>query len=414
MSLEWPLSFLSMQTEPGPYEAEARAPALRALVVDPSLFTLPYDQALVEGLIAGGVEARLLGRPARDGERLPTVPFRAAFYRFFDMAPKRMGVFGAALKAFEHCVDGIRLALSKRSEGTVFHLQWLPFPLVDRLLIAALKWRAPVVVTVHDTMPFNGTPTSKVQSYGFLGALKQADRIIVHTQTGKARLMEAGLAQNRISVIPHGPLGMTVPARPHRKNERWTIVAFGKMRPYKGIDVLVEALGQIDPETRAQMNVIVAGEPMMDIAPLKAQIARLGLGDCVELREGFLDDDALSDLLAEADTFVFPYKEIEASGVLYLVEGLERWIIASRLGAFADAIEDGTSGRLVPPEDPTALAEALAECVRDRSAPKARVCVMSWDQIAGRTIDLYQAALADRVGAHSKAQRAVPQIQDSK
>ena len=48
------------------------------------------------------------------------------------------------------------------------------------------------------------------------------------------------------------------------------------------------------------------------------------------------------------------------------MQGLGRWLIASRLGAFAEAIEDGVSGRLVAPEDPQALAAALREVACDR------------------------------------------------
>ena len=70
-----------------------------------------------------------------------------------------------------------------------------------------------------------------------------------------------------------------------------------------------------------------------------------------------------------ADAFVFPYREIEASGVFYLVQGLARWVIASRLGAFAEAIEDGVSGRLVAPGDPRSWRGRLAECVERRPQP---------------------------------------------
>ena len=405
-----------MSSDPGTYGA-ALGPAGEEItvdLVDPSLFTIPYDVALVRGLMGAGVETRLIGRPLREAEAPFDVPSRAHFYRLFDGAPRKLGAFGAALKAFEHCVDGLRLIMAKRSKGAVVHFQWLPFPLIDKFLIMALKRRSPVVVTVHDTMPFNGTPTSKVQSYGFLGALAQADRVIVHTQTGKARLVEAGLKAAKIEVIPHGPLGAEIAQRPKRATDRWSVVAFGKMRPYKGIDVLLEALATLSPSDRALLRVIVAGEAMMDLTALKAQIQESGLQDCVELREGFLDDDGLADLFAEADAFVFPYKEIEASGVLYLVEGLGRWIIASRLGAFVEAIEDGVSGSLVPPQDPVALGQALAEAARTGRVPDKRPNVIHWDQIAARTVEVYRAALTAARPSTRTEHRPVVQFQDTK
>ena len=97
-------------------------------------------------------------------------------------------------------------------------------------------------------------------------------------------------------------------------------------------------------------------------------------------------------LLEAADGFVFPYREIEASGVFYLVQGLGRWLIASRLGAFAEAIEDGASGRLVRPGDPDALAAALREAANSRPFPTAAPRVTGWDAIASATVAVYAAA----------------------
>jgi len=407
-----------MPSDRGSYGAPDRARPdranLRVRVVDPSLFTIPYDQALVRGLLAKGISTDLTGRPLRAGEAALDVPHVKAFYRIFDGAPKRLGAFGAALKALEHCYDGLRFALSKHPKNTVIHFQWLAFPLVDGLLISLLKLRARVVVTVHDTMPFNGTPTSRLQSFGVMRALRKADRTIVHTQTGKARLVAAELSGAAIDVIPHGPLGDGLDIVPRRQNDRWTLIAFGKIRPYKGLDVLVEALATLDASVTERLQVIVAGEAMMDLTEIKARISASGLDACITFREGFLNDTELAALFAEADGFVFPYKEIEASGVLYLVGGLGRWIIASKLGAFVDAIEDGVSGDLVPPEDPAALGRAIAQSVTARKEPTSAPHVATWDEIADRTLDVYHAALSTGAGQKAAANPSVPQFQDTK
>ena len=141
---------------------------------------------------------------------------------------------------------------------------------------------------------------------------------------------------------------------------------------------------------------IVAGEPMLDLAPLRRRIADAGLSGTIDLVARRLDDAETAALLDAADAFVFPYREIEASGVFYLVQGLGRWLIASRLGAFAEAIEDGISGRLVAPEDPQALADALREVACDRRRPTAPPRVTGWDAIARATIEVYAAASSDR------------------
>lgn len=367
----------------------------RVLVIDPSLFTQPYDEALVGALAAAGADATLVGRPARPGETPPVVPFRPAFYRHFDAGPRRGGRFGAGLKAAEHVADALRLT---RQSPDVFHHQWLPFPLADRRALRLARRRAAVVLTVHDTEPFNGTPTAALQSRGFLPALAETDRLIVHTAAGRARLAAAGLDPARIHIIPHGPLSPRPlpPEPPGAAGPRFTLVAFGRMRPYKGLDVLIEAFASLDLAARDRLRLVIAGEPLMDLAPLRAAIDAAGLQPVVELRPERLDDPAMAALFARADGFVFPYREIEASGVFYLVQGLRRWIVASRLGAFAEALEDGVSARLVAPGDAASLAAALRECGEARPRPLAGPRVTGWETIAHATLEVYAAALADR------------------
>jgi glycosyltransferase involved in cell wall biosynthesis len=381
--------------EPGPLP-------FPVLMVDPSLFTAPYDEALVEALRAQGQEVMLLGRAPRAGEPPVRVPFRPAFYRRFDGAPRRWGPAGQALKGMEHLIGGLRLARA-RAMPALLHFQWLPFPLADAIVLRLAARSGPVVVTVHDTVPFNGVPTSPLQRLGVAAALRAAGRLIVHTESGRARLTAAGLDGRRIRVIPHGPLAGAGAARRGGGDGRWTVVAFGRMRPYKGLDLLVDAVARLAPPARAELRVIVAGEPMMDLAPLRAATSAAGLAQSVELRPGRLDDAGMAELFQEADAFVFPHREVEASGVFFLVQGLGRWVIASRIGAFAEALEDGASGRLVPPGDAARLAEALAEGVRRRPRPSAMPRTADWQTIASATLATY--AEAGREWAHSRGSR---------
>ena len=74
--------------------------------------------------------------------------------------------------------------------------------MADRFLLALWRRMMPVVVTVHDTEPFNNTPTSPVQRWGFAKTLRQAHQLIVHTEQGRARLVALGLNKTQISIIP--------------------------------------------------------------------------------------------------------------------------------------------------------------------------------------------------------------------
>lgn len=370
------------------------------LVVDPSLFTTPYDEALVAALLELGLPAILAGRPLRSGEAVPSVPFRAAFYRRFDAAPRRLGWPGGVLKAIEHVVDSMMLADVVRRSAMLAHFQWLPLPLADAVFLRLLGRRGPVVVTVHDTTAFNDAPTSSLQTKGVAAALRGAHRLIVHTASGGERLATMGLDGRRIRVVPHGPLGGSC-ARvgAGRRGPRYTLVAFGKIRPYKGLDLLVEALARCPAAVRDALTLIVAGEPKIDLGPLCRQITAAGLAATVDIRAHRHSEAEMDALFEEADAFVFPYRVIEASGVFYRVQGLGRWVVASRLGAFAESIEEGVSGRLVAPGDVTALSRALVECADRRPRPTRPPRVTDWPAIAAATSKIYQEAWAEWAGA---------------
>ena len=122
-----------------------------------------------------------------------------------------------ALKAGEHLGDG--LALGSRRGAHALPVAALP-ACRRRRRSGCCRRRGPVVVTVHDTTPFNGTPTHPLQARGFRAALAGADRLIVHTAR---RAAAARRARDRAGAdrgrSPHGPLG-GAPARARRAAER--------------------------------------------------------------------------------------------------------------------------------------------------------------------------------------------------
>ena len=98
----------------------------------------------------------------------------------------------------------------------------------------------------------------------------------------------------------------------------------------------------------------------------------------------------MADLLGSADAFVFPYRAIEASGVLFLVAGLRKWIIASDLGAFRAVIgNEAAHGVLVPAGDVQALAAALVASIDRKPLGCGAGWAPEWDQIGLETKQIY-------------------------
>jgi len=366
------------------------------LLVDPSLFTAPYDAALTQGLVDAGVEPTWAVRPVRPGDReeLPQRYVEPFFYRWVERAgwlPKSMR---SAAKGGAHAWGLLRLIWrSVQLRPDVIHFQWVVVPPLDSLAIWFLRQIAPVVLTVHDTVPFNGQRMSRWQSLGFDLPIKLSDRVIVHTKAGREALVARGVDEQKLTVIPHGPLSLPVapsPAARAATEDRYTFVMFGEIKPYKGCDVAVEALGLLPALLRKQARVVIAGRPRMDLSPLLERIQELGLSSVVEVRAWRHSEQEMADLFAEADCFVMPYLQIDASGVYFLVKSLGKWLIASQVGIFAEDLREGAQGWLLPPGNPAPLAVAIARAIVERPEARGIESGAAWSAIGEATRDLYQ------------------------
>ncbi len=375
---------------------------MRIALIDPSLFTLPYDAALAAGLQAEGHEVVLHGRdPGPDDNTTEGVPLRPSFYRITGAPvlahlPRTLRL---GIKGLDHAWSMEALARRlHRERPDVIHFQWLPLPVVDRHFLKRLRRIARLVLTVHDTNPFNGNPTGKLQRIGAHAAFRDFDQLIVHTEQGRSRLLAYGEGADRVTVMPHGLLGrVPMVGTTDPMQGELTFLLFGKIKPYKGADLLIEAFARLDPALRAQAHLRIIGKPYMDLDPLHHLARRLGVTDRVVVEPRFVSDEEVNDIFAPGVIAAFPYREIEASGVLSLAITFGRPILAARLGGFIEAVQDGKHGLLVPPEDVAALSSAMGRFIAERGftadcAARVRMLTTSvptWLEIARRTVELY-------------------------
>ncbi len=379
---------------------------MRVALIDPSLFTLPYDRALAEGLAAAGHDVTLHGRRPEPEDGSPgTIRIEPDFYRVANSRAMRRvpPPVRLAVKGLDHLASMLRLlARLRAAPPDVIHFQWLPLPAVDRHLLGRFSRLAPLVLTVHDTNPFNGDPAAAVQRLGFAHCLRRFDTLVAHTGQGRSRLIAHGLPPDRVALLPHGMLTPPSDAPPDPMTGPLTFVLFGKMKPYKGIDLLLEAFAALPPGLRAAARLHVVGKPYMDLAPLRAAAGRLGIADQLALEPRFVADAEVPTVFAPGAVAVFPYREIEASGVLPLAIAQGRPLVAARLGSFAETIADGVHGHLVAPGDIAGLTAALAHMIEDRAFAASCAAavrglyddVPSWPEIGRRTAELYHRAAA--------------------
>ena len=382
---------------------------MHVTMVDPSRMTPTYDESLCRALGEAGVDLELFTRAGRPSEpRLAEDGYRQRhhFYRWSELVRSRVHtVLSQVLKIPEHAWDLLRLARELRRHPTdVVHVQWLVVPAADWLFIRWARRRTTVVMTVHDTNPLHGVSSWSPQRLGTERCIRDVDALIVHTNYSRRQLGGRARDGQTIAVCRHGvePVERRDPA----DDGLLHILLFGRIRPYKGVDVLLDALAELDDDVRAAVRVRIAGSPLMDTEPLLEQSRRLGVDDVVTWDLRFLDEDEVADAFRDTHVLALPYRDIDASGVLYQAAGYGVGIVASAIGGFTDDLVDEQTALLVAPEDPGALAEAITRLHHDRnllSTLRAGLAAdgdaNSWAASAQATIDLYEQVTTERSNA---------------
>lgn len=226
----------------------------------------------------------------------------------------------------------------------------------------AKAMRRPVVLHVH------AGPGDLEDFLGRLGRLRArlvrapfelADRVLSVSREGGETLRRR-LVDVEIVVVPNAPpVGVPPKRRPH--GETATVLYLGGFEdPAKGGDVLLEALPLLQRRNRAA-RVLLAGPGELPRAPAPNASWR-----------GWLDAEEKASALAEADVFVLP--SVSEGMPIALLEAMAGGlaIVATRVGAVPEILTDGTDAALVPPQDPEALAEALAGLAADPGLRKRR------------------------------------------
>ena len=190
----------------------------------------------------------------------------------------------------------------------------------------------------------------------------------------------------RMSVVEPGT--DAPPIAPHQPGGAIALLSVGAVVPRKGYDVLVAALDQI---RELRWRLVIAGDctrGTVTASVLQAQIARLGLGDRIDMR-GALSPEQVAALYSSSDIFVLPSR-FEGYGMAFteaLAHGLP--VVGTRVGAAVENVPQD-AGVLVPVDNASALASALRHLIenpqeRERLAAGARaVTFPSWREQAER------------------------------
>ena len=298
-------------------------------------------------------------------------------------------------KFAEHLRD-MRAFRAAPTDADLVHYQWLTLPGLDRHLLPPTR---PRVMTAHYILPPQASPRAARSAAKVFGAM---DAVVAHSEHGAARLREeVGLPDARVRVIPHGAFDYLT-RLPQEKPlpeelqgaEGPVVLSFGLLRPYKGLENLLEAFGEV-----GEAELWIVGNPRMAVEPLHELAALTGAK--VRFVTRFVEDAEIPAIFRRADVVALPYLDAEHSGVLYTGLAFGKPLVVSAVGGFPEVAETGAA-RLVPPGDTAALARTLRELIddpgaREELAAAARAAAAgpySWDEAARLTLALYEELVA--------------------
>jgi glycosyltransferase involved in cell wall biosynthesis len=152
--------------------------------------------------------------------------------------------------------------------------------------------------------------------------------------------------------------------RDRQGNPELLLLTFGAIRPYKGVDIALDALNLVDRDLHVRL--VVAGRAWGDAVALREQVERLGLSERVEIRDRFIPNDEAALLFSSADASLLPYRSATQSAVVPLSFTYGCPVIATRVGGLPAAVADGVDGILCEP-DPAKLARAIERMASERA-----------------------------------------------
>ena len=241
---------------------------------------------------------------------------------------------------------------------------WLPFMAPCQGTIERIVRRnghTRVVALLHNIIPHEHRPGDRMLSRYFVRSTQS------FVAMSKAVLEDLGQFDTKKprAFCPH-PLydhyGELIPKEEARRQlgldpDGHYVLFFGFIRAYKGLDLLLEAMG----DTRlkeAGIKLIVAGEFYGDPKPYMEQIERLGIKESTLLFTEFIPDDKVNLYFRACDIVVQPYKSATQSGVAQIAFHFEKPMIVTNVGGLAEIVPDGKVGYVVEPE-PKLIADAI-------------------------------------------------------
>jgi len=205
--------------------------------------------------------------------------------------------------------------------------------------------------------------------------LSKADRLITHSreETGRLKELLGEHTQVITAFLPtYAPIGVKRYTREQAKEKLGlaghVLLFFGFVRPYKGLDILLDAMPMVLKEK--DVTLLIVGEFWKDKKKFLHQIDFYRMGSKIRIVDGYVPNEEIGLYFAASDLVVQPYVSATGSAISQLAYGLDRPVIATRVGDLKEVIQDGVNGRIVEPGDASGLAKAILKSLESETLQK--------------------------------------------
>jgi glycosyltransferase involved in cell wall biosynthesis len=231
---------------------------------------------------------------------------------------------------------------------------WQPFfaPMVGTLARWLHRDGLSCVIECHNVFPHESSPLDRLL---LRFAFRHADAFITHSTKDRADLEEI-VSGKRVGVAPLPVPSEFSGAANHERNGR-TILFFGKVRRYKGLDVLLAAMPKVLAQVDCQL--LVVGEFYESVEKYEKLVSKYGLDQKVQIQNRYVPNEEVVGIFNHADVLVLPYRTASQSAVAHVALANALPVIASNCGGLPELVTDNVNGLLFPAGDDGALAHQL-------------------------------------------------------
>ena len=374
----------------------------------------PYAFGLTSALVRDGIRVDLIAGDDLKATDFPHASDFLTVFNFREGPSPRASMLAKVVRVVSYYAKLLHYAWTAKPR--IFHILWNNgFDTFDRVVLM-LYYRLlgkRVVLTAHNVNA--GRRDAKDTLWNRLTLRFQyalCHHIFVHTDKMKQELTDGfGIGPDSVTVIPFG-INDSVPntslspaqakARLGLQPGEKTLLFFGNIAPYKGLEYLIEAFRQI-AAAKSGYRLIVAGRPKPRLEThwdeVRARIGNNPESQGLLLKIEYVPDEETEIYFKAADVLVLPYTEIFQSGVLFLGYSFGLPALVSDVGSLRDDVLEGDTGFVFAPRDSEALARSIemyfdSDLFRDLAVRRPAIiahasAAPSWDTVADATRRAY-------------------------